>query len=63
MTWAKRAGLTLKFVAVEDIVLFAVGAVRALQTANKEHSYAYRDQNGEDGTVFRKPMKQSMHTH
>jgi len=59
----RAARIGLELVAVEEAVLFAVGAVRTLQTANKEYGHAYRDQNGEDGSVYREPMIQSKHVH
>jgi hypothetical protein len=38
----------LYFVAIEQIVLLAFGAVGALQTANQEHGNTNSDKDGED---------------
>jgi hypothetical protein len=51
----------LEFVAVEEIVLFAAGAVGALQAADEEYGNTDRDQNGEDIRVDHKPMKHAIH--
>jgi hypothetical protein len=46
----------------EDIVFFAAGAVRAFQAADEEQSHTYRDHNGKDVSVSRKPVNQAVHT-
>ena len=53
---------SLEFVAAEEVVLFAAGALRALQAANDEHGYARRYHNGKDISVGHKPMNQAIHT-
>ena len=53
---------SLEFVAAEEVVLFAAGALRALQAANDEHGYACRDHNSKDVSVGHKPMNQAIHT-
>jgi hypothetical protein len=44
-------------VALEDVVLFAMRAVRAFHAADEEYSHANRNQNGEDILIDCKPMK------
>ena len=46
------------FVAIEDFVFFALGAVGALQAADKEHGHAHRDQHGQGR--FRSPRANAL---
>jgi hypothetical protein len=45
----------------EDIVLFAVAAVRALQATDQEHGHADRHQDGEGVIGGCKPLDQAIH--
>ena len=49
--------------AVEDIVLFFLGALCALQAADEEDSHSRGDYQGDDRRASRKPLSQTMHTH
>ena len=51
----------LNFPPAEEIVLFARGAVGALQAANKEDSHAHCDQDGDDVLDGFEPSNQAMH--
>jgi hypothetical protein len=46
---------------VKEIVLFAVGAVRALQTADKKQGHTRRNQNGNGVSINLKPVNQAVH--
>jgi hypothetical protein len=48
-------------VAAEDVVFFAVSAVRALQAADQEHSHSDRHEDGECVIGGCEPMDQVMH--
>jgi hypothetical protein len=48
---------------MEDVIVVAARAVRALQAADQEHSDSYRDQDGENIFILRKPMEQSNHVY
>ena len=52
---------SLNFVALEEVILLALGAVRALQTANQEHGHTNSDKDGEDIRVSLEPVDQSSH--
>ena len=42
------SGGPLNFVALEQVVLLALGTVRALQATNQEHGHTNSDKDGED---------------
>jgi hypothetical protein len=44
------------FAALEEIVLLAAAAVRALQTADEKYGNAHRDQDGEDISIDSEPV-------
>jgi hypothetical protein len=48
-------------VALEEIVLLAAAAVRALQTADEQHSHTHRDENGEDVSIDSEPVHKAAH--
>jgi hypothetical protein len=48
-------------VVAEDVVLFPVAAVGALQAADQEHSHTDRYQNCEGVIGGRKPLNQATH--
>lgn len=52
---------SLNLVALEEIILVALGAVRALQTTNQEYGHANSDKDGEDIRVSLEPVHQSSH--
>ena len=51
----------LDLVAVEEVVLFGVGAVRTFQAAEEEDGNGHRHQHGENARIDRKPVKQTIH--
>jgi hypothetical protein len=51
----------LNFVALKELVLLALGAMRAFQARNQKNRYAYRDQHGENVPVHRQPMRHIVH--
>jgi hypothetical protein len=51
----------LNFVAMEERVLLALGAVRALEAGDKQYGYAHRDQHGKNASIHRNPMCQGPH--
>ena len=52
--WRRRAeAAQLHFVATEDVILFAAGAVGALEAADEEHSHSQGDQDGQHTCVRR----------
>jgi hypothetical protein len=40
----------------EEVVVFAAGAVDALQAADQQQGHAHRNQNGDGVSINRKPM-------
>jgi len=51
----------LNFVVVEELVLVAAGAVRALQAAEEKYSHSNRCENGEGIVIVLKPLNQAKH--
>jgi hypothetical protein len=43
--------ISLNFVAIEQVVLIALGTVGALQTTNQEYGHTNSDKDGEDTRV------------
>jgi hypothetical protein len=52
----------LDFVAIEEIVLFAAAAVRALQARNQENRHANCDEHSKNASVRHQPMCQVLHS-
>jgi hypothetical protein len=52
---------TLHFVALEELVLFTAGTVRALQTANQEYRDSNRDYDGQNARVDHEPVIKASH--
>ena len=53
---------SLQFVAAEEVVFLAAGAVGTLQAADEKHGNSHRDQDGKDARVDLKPVHQTIHT-
>ena len=51
----------LDLVTMEEVVLLAAGAVRALHAADEEHGHAHRNQDGKYARVDHEPMHQATH--
>ena len=51
----------LNFVAMEERVFFALGAVSALEAGDKQYGYAPRDEHGKNTSIHRNPMCQGPH--
>ena len=51
----------LAALAMEEIVLLALRAVRALEASDQQHSYSQRDQHGEHASIHRDPMCKGLH--
>ena len=47
--------------AMKEIVLLALRAVRAFEASNQQHTYAQRDEHGEYASIHRDPMSQGLH--
>ena len=47
--------------ALEEVVFLAAAALGALQAADEEQRHADRDQNCENGSIYRNPMCQVLH--
>jgi hypothetical protein len=45
----------------DEVIFAAAGAVSAAHAAHKEDRHAYRDQDGEQASIRRKPMNQTLH--
>jgi len=53
--------LKSEFVPIEDLVLLLLGALGALQAADQKHRHGHRDNDRQDRSTAREPMKQAMH--
>jgi hypothetical protein len=53
--------VALHFVAAEEVVLVAAGAVGASQAANQKNRNAHCHQDSQEAAVRREPMDQMMH--
>ena len=53
--------MALEFVAAEEVVFVAAGAVGASQAADQKHRNADSHQDSQDASVRREPMDQMMH--
>jgi hypothetical protein len=51
----------LERVAAENVVLFAAGTLRTLQTADNDQGHSHCDDNGDDVFVGHEPLNQAMH--
>jgi hypothetical protein len=50
-----------RYVAAEEIVLIATGAIDAFKAAGQQNSYTCRDQSGKGVSIDRKPVNQIIH--